>query len=61
LAGYCIDLRPFRSFVHQLGKNLSDEEVKQIVAFLDSLTGRLPANFTQLVPLPSSEFPVTAH
>ena len=45
----------------QLGKTLSDEEVKQIVAFLDSLTGRLPPDFAQVVPLPSSEFPVTAH
>ena len=45
----------------QLGKTLSDDDVKEIVAFLDSLTGRLPPDFVQVVPLPSSEFPATAH
>lgn len=38
----------------QLGKDLSTEEVTQIVAFLDSLTGELPPEALQLPVLPPS-------
>lgn len=44
----------------QLGKDLPDEDVKAIVAFLESLTGRLPADFQPTV-LPAARFPVAAH
>lgn len=37
----------------QLGKTLNDEEVKEIVAFLGSLTGELPQNFMTAPVLPS--------
>lgn len=36
----------------QLGKTLSDEEVTHIVAFLESLTGNIPADFAQAPVLP---------
>ncbi len=36
----------------QLGKDLSDEDVNAIVAFLESLTGEVPANFAQVPQLP---------
>jgi len=38
----------------QLGKTLADEEVQDIVAFLDSLTGELPNDFATAPTLPSS-------
>ena len=37
----------------QLGVTLSDTDVREIVAFLESLTGDLPANFTNVPTLPS--------
>ena len=40
----------------QLGKTLTDQDVGQIVAFLDSLTGPLPAAFVQAPVLPASAF-----
>ena len=36
----------------QLGKTLSDEEVSDIVAFLESLTGTVPADFVKAPQLP---------
>ncbi len=39
---------------HQLGKNLSDEETASIVAFLDSLTGPVPAEWGKAPELPKS-------
>jgi cytochrome c peroxidase len=41
----------------QLGKALSDEEVRDIVAFLDSLTGELPNDFATAPTLPPSGVP----
>ncbi len=40
----------------QLGKDLSPQDVTEIVAFLDSLTGALPANFKTLPTLPPGPF-----
>lgn len=40
----------------QLGKELSDTQVKQIVAFLESLTGKLPDHFQTVPVLPTSAF-----
>ena len=40
----------------QLGKTLSDGDVKDIVAFLGSLTGRLPKDFESLPVLPTTAF-----
>jgi len=40
----------------QLGKTLNDEQVGHIVAFLGSLTGKLPAEFVQVPVLPPSAF-----
>jgi cytochrome c peroxidase len=37
----------------QLGVNLSDADTGDIVAFLKSLTGELPANFAMAPVLPS--------
>jgi len=37
----------------QLGVTLSDTDVREIVAFLESLTGDLPSNFTTVPTLPS--------
>ncbi|EDP73719.1 cytochrome-c peroxidase [Hydrogenivirga sp. 128-5-R1-1] len=39
---------------YQLGINLTDEEVDKIVAFLDSLTGKIPKEALQLPVLPPS-------
>lgn len=36
----------------QLGKSLSDEDVGQIVSFLESLTGAVPADFAKVPALP---------
>jgi cytochrome c peroxidase len=36
----------------QLGRTLTDGEVADIVAFLDSLTGQLPHDFLTSPPLP---------
>ena len=36
----------------QLGKKLSDEDVSQIVSFLESLTGAVPADFAVAPVLP---------
>jgi cytochrome c peroxidase len=36
----------------QLGRQLSDGDVQQIVAFLETLTGDVPANFAQAPVLP---------
>ena len=43
----------------QLGKTLNDEQVAHIVAFLDSLTGKLPAEFAGVPTLPPSAFAET--
>ncbi len=40
----------------QLGKTLSEQDVSDIVAFLDSLTGRLPKDFQNLPVLPAAAF-----
>lgn len=40
----------------QLGKTLTDQDLSQIVAFLDNLTGPLPAAFAQAPVLPASAF-----
>jgi cytochrome c peroxidase len=38
----------------QLGKSLADEEVRDIVTFLNSLTGELPKEFSNMPILPVS-------
>ncbi len=40
----------------QLGKTLSDEQVKHLVAFLESLTGTLPNDFQRVPVLPTAAF-----
>jgi cytochrome c peroxidase len=40
----------------QLGKDLSDQETSQIVAFLQSLTGELPEHFANAPVLPVASF-----
>jgi cytochrome c peroxidase len=40
----------------QLGKTLSDQDVSDMVAFLDSLTGKLPDNFADTPVLPAGAF-----
>lgn len=44
----------------QLGKTLTDEQVSRIVTFLESLTGKLPSNFTEIPELPAAGFHPTA-
>ena len=44
----------------QLGKNLSDQDVSEIVTFLESLTGRLPEDFASAPVLPAAGFEPTA-
>jgi cytochrome c peroxidase len=39
---------------HQFGKQISDDEVKQIVTFLDALTGELPKSYITKPKLPAS-------
>ncbi|MEQ1570203.1 MAG: cytochrome c peroxidase [Myxococcota bacterium] len=39
---------------YQLGKQLTDDEVKKIVAFLDTLTGELPTEYVAAPALPES-------
>jgi cytochrome c peroxidase len=39
---------------HQFGKQITDEEAKQIVTFLDSLTGELPKSYIAKPKLPAS-------
>jgi cytochrome c peroxidase len=43
----------------QLGKTLNDEQVTHIVAFLDSLTGKLPGGFVDVPVLPTAAFAAT--
>ncbi len=38
----------------QLGHSLSDKEIEEIVAFLDSLTGAVPANYAAPTPYPDA-------
>ena len=40
----------------QLGRQLADEDVKQIVAFLGTLTGEVPKQFAQAPQLPVAPF-----
>ncbi len=40
----------------QLGKTLSETQITQIVAFLDSLTGKIPETFATAVVLPAAGF-----
>jgi hypothetical protein len=40
----------------QLGKTLSDQDTNTIVAFLNSLTGKLPQNFVEAPVLPPGGF-----
>jgi cytochrome c peroxidase len=40
----------------QLGKTLSDQDTNTIVAFLNSLTGKVPQNFAEAPVLPSGGF-----
>lgn len=42
----------------QLGKTLTDEDAKEIVAFLSSLTGELPKDFAEAPALPAAPFQV---
>ena len=44
----------------QLGKTLSDQDVREITAFLNSLTGTLPADFHEPPVLPAAAFPSSA-
>jgi cytochrome c peroxidase len=44
----------------QLGKKLNDADVQDIVAFLQSLTGALPTNFSSVPVLPPSSFKAVA-
>lgn len=44
----------------QLGRKLSPQDVSEIVAFLDSLTGPLPEHFKTLAILPAGAFKGTA-
>jgi cytochrome c peroxidase len=39
---------------HQLGKELTEPEVEDLVAFLRSLTGELPQRYTATPELPKS-------
>jgi cytochrome c peroxidase len=39
---------------HQLGKELSDEDIADVVAFLKSLTGKLPTDYIKEPKLPES-------
>ena len=39
---------------HQLGRTLSDEETRAIVAFLEALTGELPSEYIKKPELPAS-------
>jgi cytochrome c peroxidase len=41
----------------QLGRELTDQQVKDIVSFLDSLTGSLPKDFAEAPILPPGAFP----
>ncbi|MCW5624217.1 MAG: c-type cytochrome [Burkholderiales bacterium] len=43
----------------QLGKRLSDTDVEDIVAFLESLTGEMPAHFREAPILPPGSFTAT--
>jgi cytochrome c peroxidase len=43
----------------QLGKRLSDEDVEDIVAFLEALTGDMPASFREAPILPPGPFTAT--
>jgi cytochrome c peroxidase len=44
----------------QLGRELSDQEVNDLMAFLNSLTGELPQDFATEPVLAPQAFPVTA-
>ncbi len=44
----------------QLGKTLTDAQVTQVVAFLGSLTGKLPTDFATLPVLPAGAFQTAA-
>ena len=39
---------------HQFGKQITEPEVKQIVTFLDALTGELPKSYIARPKLPAS-------
>lgn len=41
----------------QLGENLADEEIDLIVAFLNSLTGRVPEITYPILPAETAETP----
>ena len=43
----------------QLGKRVSDEDVEDIVAFLEALTGDMPASFREAPMLPPGPFTAT--
>jgi cytochrome c peroxidase len=40
----------------QLGKTLSDDDVAHIVAFLNTLTGEVPAHFASVPSLPVAPY-----
>ncbi len=40
----------------QLGRALTDEQIAQIVVFLESLTGELPESFARAPVLPAAAF-----
>ena len=40
----------------QLGRTLTDEQIGQVVAFLESLTGKLPERFARAPVLPAAGF-----
>jgi cytochrome c peroxidase len=39
-----------------LGRDLPENDVKDIVAFLETLTGEVPANFAQVPMLPVAAY-----
>jgi cytochrome c peroxidase len=43
----------------QLGKDLSNQDISGIVAFLESLTGKLPEEFARAPVLPAAGFEPT--
>jgi cytochrome c peroxidase len=41
--------------VHQLGKELSDQQVEYIIAYLESLTGEIPSDYVEKPTLPGNQ------
>jgi cytochrome c peroxidase len=49
-----LDQAVSRMAEYQLGKNLSDDEVRSIITFLKTLTGEIPAEYIKMPVLPQS-------